>query len=247
MSFGEFFSVKILKYRNSRKEENGHMDEIRTEVLLSLDKCRLGMKLKEFDYPFMILPDLKDLIIELGKTLPEEEFEEVEEHVWISKSAKIFPNTYIASPAIIDEDAEIRFGAFIRGSAFVGKGAVVGNSCEIKNSVLFDKVQVPHYNYVGDSVLGYKAHMGAGSITSNVKSDKTDIVVKNGVKSMETNLRKFGAVLGDGVEIGCSSVLNPGTVIGRNTNVYPLASVRGYVEANSVFKQEGNIVQKYKS
>lgn len=220
------------------------MNEIRTKVLLSLDKCRLGMKLKEFDYPFMILPNLKALIIELGKTLPTEEFEEVEENVWISRSAKVFLNTYIAPPTIIDEAAEIRFGAFIRGSAFVGKGAVVGNSCEIKNSVLFDKVQVPHYNYVGDSILGYMSHMGAGSITSNVKSDKTNIVIKNGLQSMETKLRKFGAVLGDKVEVGCSSVLNPGTVIGKNTTIYPLSSIRGYIAADSIFKNENNIVKK---
>ena len=164
--------------------------------------------------------------------------------MWIAKSAKIFPSAYIAGPCIIDEEAEVRHCAFIRGSAIVGKNCVVGNSVELKNVVLFDNVQVPHYNYVGDSVLGYKAHMGAGSITSNVKSDKTLVVVREGCEKAETGLKKFGAILGDNVEIGCNSVLNPGTVVGRNSNVYPLSSVRGTVPPNSIYKNAECIVHK---
>lgn len=220
------------------------MEEIKTLSLLSLDKSRLGSRMEEFEYPFMMLPKLSHMIVELGESLSKEEFDEVKEQVWVSKTARIYPNTYMEGPAIIDEGAELRFGAFLRGSVMVGKGAVVGNSCEIKNSVLFDEVQVPHYNYVGDSILGYKAHMGAGSITSNVKSDKTDVVIKNGLKTMKTGLRKFGAILGDFAEIGCSSVLNPGSIIGKHTVVYPLSSVRGCVEADSIYKKEGKIIRK---
>ena len=188
-----------------------------------------------------------DFIKELGKTLPKDVYEEVEENVWIAKSAKIYPNNYIAGPCIIGENTEVRPGAFIRGNAIVGKGSVVGNSTELKNVIIFNSVQVPHYNYVGDSILGYKSHMGAGSITSNVKSDKTLVVVKDCYDTKEelaTGRKKFGAMLGDHVEVGCNSVLNPGTVIGRNSNIYPLSRVRGVVPANSIFKDKDNVVQK---
>ena len=195
-------------------------------------------------YPWEVLPKIKDFIISLGETLPEEKYERREGNVWIARTAKVFPSAYIGGPAIIDEEAEIRHCAFIRGSAIVGKGAVVGNSTELKNVILFNKVQVPHYNYVGDSILGFKAHMGAGSITSNVKSDKTLVVVKDGPEQIATGLKKFGAVLGDHVEVGCGSVLNPGTVLGRGVSVYPLSSVRGVVPANHIFKAPGNVVER---
>lgn len=195
-------------------------------------------------YPWEALPKIKDFILALGETLPADKFEKRADGVWIAKSAKVFPSAYIGGPAIIDEEAEIRHCAFIRGSVIVGKGAVVGNSTELKNVVLFNKVQVPHYNYVGDSILGYKAHLGAGSITSNVKSDKTLVVVKAGEESCETGLKKFGAMLGDQVEVGCNSVLNPGTVIGKNTNVYPTSMVRGVVAAGSIYKRQGEIAEK---
>ena len=196
------------------------------------------------EYPWEVLPKISAFILELGRTLPEEEYEKVGENVWIAKSAKVAPTAYIGGPAIIGKDAEVRHCAFIRGSAIVGEGAVVGNSTELKNVVLFNKVQVPHYNYVGDSILGYKAHMGAGSITSNVKSDKKLVVVKDRTERIETGLKKFGAMLGDEVEVGCGSVLNPGTVIGRNTNIYPLSPVRGCVPADSIYKKAGDIVKK---
>lgn len=195
-------------------------------------------------YPWEALPKIKDFIISLGETLPEEKYERREGNIWIARTAKVFPSAYIGGPAIIDEEAEIRHCAFIRGSAIVGKGAVVGNSTELKNVILFNKVQVPHYNYVGDSILGYKAHMGAGSITSNVKSDKTLVVVKAGEETFETGLKKFGAMLGDQVEVGCNSVLNPGTVIGKNTNIYPTSMVRGLVPADSIYKRQGETVGK---
>ena len=189
-----------------------------------------------------ILPELKDYIVRLGATLPKDEYDEVSENVWIAKDAKVFPSAYIAAPCIIDHGAEVRHCAFIRGSAIVGKGAVVGNSTELKNSLLFDGVQTPHYNYVGDSVLGYKSHMGAGSITSNVKSDKTLVVIKDGEESIETQRKKVGAMLGDFVEVGCNSVLNPGTVLGRHASVYPTSCVRGTVPENAIYKDKDNIV-----
>lgn len=195
-------------------------------------------------YPWEVLPRIHDYIIELGKSLPQDIFEEREEHIWVARSAKIAPTACLNGPLIVDEDAEIRHCAFVRGSAIVGKGAVVGNSTELKNVVLFNKVQVPHYNYVGDSVLGYKAHMGAGSITSNVKSDKTLVTVKGDGIFVETGLKKLGAMLGDNVEIGCNSVLNPGTVIGRDSNVYPTSMVRGVVPAHSIYKKSTEIVKK---
>lgn len=196
-------------------------------------------------YPWEVLPKISAFIVELGNTLSEEEYEKKGENVWIAKSAKVAPSACINGPAIIGKEAEVRHCAFIRGNAIVGEGAVVGNSTELKNVVLFNKVQVPHYNYVGDSVLGYKAHMGAGSITSNVKSDKTLVIVKDGEKRYETGLKKFGAMLGDEVEVGCGSVLNPGTVIGPHSNIYPLSSVREVVPANSIYKKRGEIAEKY--
>lgn len=196
-------------------------------------------------YPWEVLPKIHDFIIELGNSLPADLYEEKGENIWIAKNAKVAPTACLNGPLIIDEEAEVRHCAFVRGNAIVGKGAVVGNSTELKNVVLFNKVQVPHYNYVGDSVLGYKAHMGAGSITSNVKSDKTLVVVKDTDAQYETGLKKMGAMLGDNVEVGCNSVLNPGTVIGRESNVYPTSSVRGVVPAKSIYKGYKNIVAKY--
>ena len=196
-------------------------------------------------YPWELLPKISAFIVELGEKLPKDRYTEVKEHVWVANNATVAPSAFINGPAIIDEEAEVRHCAFIRGNAIVGKGAVVGNSTELKNVILFNKVQVPHYNYVGDSILGFKAHMGAGSITSNVKSDKTLVVVKNGEEKMETGLKKFGAMLGDHVEVGCNSVLNPGTVIGPDTNIYPTSCVRGCIPAGSIYKKQGEIAKKY--
>lgn len=195
-------------------------------------------------YPWELLPEISDFIKELGSRLPVKQFDHPAEFVWIAKSASVAATASITGPCIIDEEAEVRHCAFIRGNAIVGKGAVVGNSTELKNVILFNKVQVPHYNYVGDSILGYRSHMGAGSITSNVKSDKKLVQVKYNGKVMDTGLKKFGAMLGDNVEVGCGSVLNPGTVIGRSSNIYPLSSVRGYVSAGSIYKRQGEVVQK---
>ncbi|MCM1540077.1 MAG: UDP-N-acetylglucosamine pyrophosphorylase [Blautia sp.] len=199
-------------------------------------------------YPWEVLPRIHDFILELGKTLPGDVFEERGENIWVAKNAKVAPTACLNGPLIIDEEAEVRHCAFVRGNAIVGKGAVVGNSTELKNVVLFNKVQVPHYNYVGDSILGFKSHMGAGSITSNVKSDKTLVVVKGkglaGEIAIETGLKKMGAMLGDNVEVGCNSVLNPGTVIGRNTNIYPTSMVRGVIPADSIYKNKTEIAEK---
>ena len=195
-------------------------------------------------YPWEVLPKISSFILELGEKLSEEEYEKRGENWWIAKSAKVAPTAYINGPAIIGKDAEVRHCAFIRGNAIVGEGAVVGNSTELKNVILFNKVQVPHYNYVGDSILGYKSHMGAGSITSNVKSDKKLVVVKTPEENIETGMKKFGAMLGDEVEVGCGSVLNPGTVVGSHSNIYPLSSVRGYVPGGSIYKKQGEIVEK---
>ena len=200
--------------------------------------------LESVDYPWEALPKIKDFIIELGKTLDPEIYEQRGENIWVAKSATVFPSAYLGGPLIICEDAEVRHCAFIRGSAIVGKGAVVGNSTELKNSILFDGVQVPHYNYIGDSILGYKAHTGAGTITSNLKSDKSLVTVLCEEEKVETGVKKFGAMLGDHVEVGCNSVLNPGSVVGRNTNVYPLSFVRGYVPENSIYKRLGEIAEK---
>ncbi len=214
------------------------------DALYTLDETIAKELFAGLTYPWEALPKIKEFIIALGETLPEEKYERREGDIWIARSAKVFPSAYIGGPAIIDEEAEIRHCAFIRGSAIVGKGAVVGNSTELKNVVLFNKVQVPHYNYVGDSILGFKAHMGAGSITSNVKSDKTLVVVKAGDETFETGLKKFGAMLGDNVEVGCNSVLNPGTVIGKNTNIYPTSMVRGVIPQGSIYKRQGEIAEK---
>ncbi len=208
----------------------------KTSELFDLTKTLAAPLLEKTEYAWEALPYIKNFIIELGKTLPTDIYTEVSENVWIAKSAKIFPSAYIDGPTIICEDAEIRHCAFIRGSVIVGRGSIVGNSCEVKNSIIFDGVQTPHYNYVGDSVLGYHSHMGAGSVTSNVKSDKTNVSVLSAGGRMETGLRKFGAILGDGVEVGCNSVLCPGSVIGKNSTIYPLTRVRGFVPENSIHK-----------
>lgn len=220
------------------------MTEWRIEDLYDLKETIAVDIFDGLKFPWEVLPKIKDFIIKLGETLPEDRYERKGENIWIAKSANVFPSAYIAGPCIIDEDAEVRHCAFIRGSAIVGKGCVVGNSTELKNVILFNKVQVPHYNYVGDSILGFKAHMGAGSITSNVKSDKTLVVVKSDGENIETGLKKFGAMLGDNVEVGCNSVLNPGTVVGRSTNIYPTSCVRGYIPANSIYKDSSNIINK---
>lgn len=197
-----------------------------------------------YTYPWEVLPSIGAFTIALGNTLPTDEYDLVAENVWVAKSAKVAPTAMIIGPTIIGKDAEVRHCAFIRGNAIVGEGAVVGNSTELKNVILFNKVQVPHYNYVGDSILGYRAHMGAGSITSNVKSEKTLVEIGFEGERIPTGLKKVGAMLGDGVEVGCNSVLNPGTVIGRNSNIYPLSMVRGYVRENSIYKSAGEIVHK---
>ena len=195
-------------------------------------------------YPWEALPKISAFIKTLGESLDAARFERRGDEIWVAKSAVVAPTASLHGPLIIDEEAQIRHCAFIRGSAIVGKGSVVGNSTELKNVVLFNAVQVPHYNYVGDSILGYKSHMGAGSITSNVKSDKTLVVVKDGNEKIETGLKKFGGMLGDYVEVGCGSVINPGSVIGRHTNIYPLSSVRGVIAANSIYKKQGEIAAK---
>ena len=196
-------------------------------------------------YPWEVLPKIGDFIIELGNSLDKNEYDLVGDNIWIAKSAKVAPTAFIAGPTIIDKNAEIRHCAFIRGKAIVGENAVVGNSTELKNVILFNNVQVPHYNYVGDSILGYKSHLGAGSITSNVKSDKKLVIIKYLDEKLETNLKKVGAMIGDNVEVGCGSVLNPRTIIGKNSNIYPLSSVRGVVPENSIYKNRNEIIQKY--
>ena len=215
--------------------------ELQTAALLDLTHTLAGDYLAQFTYPWQALDGIKDFILALGPTLPKEEYDETAPYVWVHKTAKVFPSAYLGAPCIIGAGTEVRHGAFIRGSALVGDHCVVGNSAELKNVILFDNVQTPHYNYVGDSILGYKAHMGAGSITSNVKSDRTPVVVRDGTQQAETGRKKVGAMLGDHVEIGCNSVLNPGTVVGRNSRVYPLSSVRGTVPADSIYKRGGDI------
>lgn len=221
------------------------MEECKIENLYNLEETLASKIFEGATYPWEVLPKIKDFIIELGNILNQDEYEKVGENVWIAKSATVAPTAYIKGPAIIGKDAEIRHCAFIRGNAIVGEGAVVGNSTELKNVILFNKVQVPHYNYVGDSILGYKAHMGAGSITSNVKSDKKLVIVKNETEKIETGLKKFGAMIGDEVEVGCGSILNPGTVIGKNSNIYPLSSVRKVVPENSIYKNQNEVIEKY--
>ena len=221
------------------------MESAKITNLYDLTHTLAGDYLRGFEYPWEALAGIKELVISIGNTLDGELYEKTAENVWISKSAKIYPNNYIEGPCIIGHNTEVRPGAFIRGSVLVGENCVVGNSTELKNCIIFDNVQVPHYNYVGDSILGYKSHMGAGSITSNVKSDKTLVVVKgrDGEK-IETGRKKVGAMLGDYVEVGCGSVLNPGTVIGRNSSVYPLSSVRGTVPEGAIYKSQGEVVKR---
>ena len=213
--------------------------------MYDLDHTMAKDYLQQFEYPWLALAGIKDLIISLGQNLPEEEYDEVSPQVWVHKTAKEIDSAYLGAPCIIGARTEVRHCAFIRGSALVGEDCVVGNSCELKNVILFDHVQTPHYNYVGDSILGYYSHMGAGSITSNVKSDKKLVVVHNGEEQIETGLKKFGAMLGDHVEVGCNSVLNPGTVIGRNCNVYPTSCVRGVIAENSIYKNDGTVIKKH--
>lgn len=220
------------------------MKDFTIEKLLDLKETMAAELFEGKTYPWEVLPEIKDFILKLGKILDPDEYEYREGDIWIAKSAKIAPTACINGPAIIGKDTEVRHCAFIRGNAIVGEDCVVGNSTELKNVVLFNCVQVPHYNYVGDAVLGYKSHMGAGSICSNVKSDKRLVVVKDGEEKIETGLKKFGAMLGDHVEVGCGSVLNPGTVIGRNSNIYPLSPVRGCVPADSIYKSRTEIVSK---
>ena len=223
------------------------MENAKIANLYNLDETIAGEYLSQFTYPWEALAGISDFIKKIGPTLDTEKFEQLGEDIWVAKSATVAPTAYLNGPLIIDEEAEIRHCAFIRGSAIVGKGSVVGNSTELKNDIIFNNVQVPHYNYVGDSILGYRSHMGAGSITSNVKSDKTLVIVKDSYdtkEEIETGRKKFGAMLGDFVEVGCNSVLNPGTVIGRHTNIYPLSRVRGVIPADSIFKDTDNVVLK---
>ena len=220
------------------------MKMLETRELLDLSRTIAARLFDGAEHPWEVLGNISDFITALGSTLPEEEYEKRGNGIWIARDAVVFPTAYIAGPCIIDHGAEVRHCAFIRGSAIIGKNAVVGNSVELKNAVLFDGVQTPHYNYVGDSILGYKAHMGAGSITSNVKSDKKNVVIRCGGELIETGRKKVGAILGDNVEVGCNSVLNPGTVVGRGTNIYPLSSVRGFVPAGSIYKSAAEVTEK---
>lgn len=220
------------------------MKELTVQELYTLDETIAKDIFGGVTYPWEVLPKISGFILELGAALSKEEYEKRGENVWVARSAMVAPTAYINGPAIIGKNAEVRHCAFIRGNAIVGEGAVVGNSTELKNVILFNKVQVPHYNYVGDSILGYKSHMGAGSITSNVKSDKKLVVVKTPKGNIETGMKKFGAMIGDEVEVGCGSILNPGTVVGSHTNIYPLSSVRGFVPAGSIYKKQGEVAEK---
>lgn len=220
------------------------MEECKISRMYNLEETIAKDLFEGLTYPWEALPKISEFIVKLGESLDSSVYEKRGENIWVAKSAKVAPTAFLNGPLIIDEEAEIRHCAFVRGNAIVGKGCVVGNSTELKNVVLFNSVQVPHYNYVGDSILGYKSHMGAGSITSNVKSDKTLVVVKNGKEEIKTGLKKFGAMLGDYVEVGCNSVLNPGSVIGSHTNIYPLSMVRGVVPERSIYKNKNEITQK---
>ncbi|MBQ6170781.1 MULTISPECIES: UDP-N-acetylglucosamine pyrophosphorylase [Ruminococcus] len=220
------------------------MNNVKISDLYDLSHTAAKDYLSRFTYPWEALKGISSFIIELGKTLSPDEYDNPSENVWVHKTAKVFPTAYLGAPCIIGAGTEVRHGAFVRGSALVGENCVVGNSVELKNVILFDNVQTPHYNYVGDSILGYKSHMGAGSITSNVKSDKTNVVIKDGNEQLETGIKKIGAMLGDCVEVGCNSVLNPGTVIGRNSNIYPTSCVRGVIPADSIYKTGGVVVHK---
>lgn len=224
---------------------NETVKQVTIKELYDLTETAAKPLLESVTYPWEALPKIKDFIIELGNSLDPEEYEKRGENIWIHKSATVFDSAYIAGPCIIGKDTEVRQCAFIRGSALVGDNCVVGNSAELKNVIIFNNVQVPHYNYVGDSILGFHSHMGAGSITSNVKSDKTLVHVKGADFDIATGMKKFGAMLGDYVEVGCNSVLNPGTVIGSHSNIYPLSRVRGYVPSNSIYKDRNDIVTKH--
>lgn len=217
------------------------LEMFRTDNYFDVTKTLAQYMFDGIEYPWEILPRIEAFILQLGPMLPADEYDQVKENVWIAKSATVAETASITGPCIIDSNAQIRHCAFIRGNAIIGKGAVVGNSCEIKNSILFDEVEAPHYNYVGDSILGYKSHLGAGAITSNIKNDKKNVVVKFPLGELETGLRKMGALVGDGVQVGCNTVLNPGTVIGKNTRIYPLNSVRGWIDENSIYKKEGAV------
>lgn len=220
------------------------MQELEITALYSLENTIAANIFNNKTYPYEVLPEISNFILNLGATLEPEKFNKIGGNVWVAKTATVALSAFISGPCIIDEYAEIRHCAFIRGNAIVGKNCVVGNSTELKNVILFDSVQVPHYNYVGDSVLGFRSHMGAGAITSNVKSDKTLVTIKSGNEKIETGLKKFGAMLGDCVEIGCGTVLNPGTVVGKNTNIYPLCSVRGFVPGGSIYKSADQIITR---
>ncbi len=222
------------------------MEELKNIQLFDLEETNAKKLIEKYIYPWEVLPQISNYILELGKTLSLEEYDYLENYIWISKTANVAPTAYIHGPCIIGHYTEVRHCAFIRGNAIIGENAVVGNSTELKNVILFNKVQVPHYNYVGDSILGYKSHMGAGSITSNVKSDKTLVQIKTSKITIDTGLKKMGAILGDEVEVGCQSVLNPGCIVGKNTNIYPLSSVRGYTPSNSIYKDKKTIVAKMK-
>ena len=217
---------------------------LKIKDLYDLEHTKAASYLADFEYPWEALDGISNMVLAIGQSLSPDEYDHPSDNVWIAKDAKIYPNANIYGPCVIGHGTEVRPGAFIRGSALVGDGCVVGNSTELKNVILFDTVQVPHYNYVGDSILGYKSHMGAGSITSNVKSDKSLVVIKNGDEALATGRKKVGAMLGDRVEVGCNSVLNPGTVIGRDSNVYPVSCVRGVIPENSIYKTGGKIVSK---
>jgi len=223
-----------------------NIEEIKIKNLFSLDQTIAKELLEKYEYPWEVLPHIEEFILELGKKLPSDEYILRDENVWVHKDAKIFDSAYIKGPAIICKGAEIRHCAFIRGKAIIGEGAVVGNSTEVKNSIFFNEAKAPHYNYVGDSILGYKAHMGAQALTSNVKSDKKLVTIKCGEEKIETNLKKTGGFLGDNVEVGCGSVLNPGTIVGKDSNIYPLSSVRGVVPANHIYKNKNEIILKEK-
>ena len=221
------------------------MEELTIQALFDLEHTLAADYLRGFTYPWEALPGIKDMIVALGETLDLNEYDCVSEHVWVHKTATVFPSAYLGAPCIIGPRTEVRHCAFIRGSALVGADSVVGNSVELKNVILFDHVQTPHYNYVGDSILGYFSHMGAGSITSTVKSDKKNVVIRAGGDLIETGMKKIGAMLGDFVEVGCNSVLNPGTIIGSNSNIYPTSCVRGVVPSESIWKNDGVIIRKY--
>lgn len=221
------------------------MEKIKIADLFDLEHTKAKPLLLKYEYPWQALSEIGNFIIEYGRSLAEDEYNEISENVWVSKSAKIAPTACIEAPAVIAAGTQVRHGAYIRGKVLIGENCVIGNSTELKNVIVFDNAQIPHFNYVGDSILGYCSHMGAGSITSNIKQNKQGIVIRAGKDVYETGLRKIGAMIGDFVEIGCNSVLNPGVIVGRNTNVYPLSMVRGYVPENSVYKKQGEVTEKY--